>query len=206
MAGNWDDDSTTPVASPHGRSRWNDQWSFTAPFEGIIPHIYKDSLGLITCGVGFLIPNVGALSRFPWFPSLQDAVADYKLVEAEPYQYKTPAGQERVRTASHYRQFCKARLTEPAMRAVFNARIADIRKLLHKDWQLARCPEQAQVALIDMAYNLGVGGLNRFVKLRAAVLAQDWATAAKECNRRGIQQPRNDATAELFRGLAGERP
>lgn len=202
MGGSWEDDDKTPVDSPHGRARGSDQWSFTAPFEGVVPHLYKDSLGFITCGVGFLVKGPEELARFPWKPNCQSAIADYNLVKNEPHEYADPSGKKHVHGAAYYAQFCNAHLSDLSMKAVFASRVIDIRKLLQQDWQLARTPELAQIALVDMAYNLGVGGLSRYVKLREAVLERDWNTASHECFRRGIQEARNVATAQLFRNLA----
>jgi len=65
-------------------------------------------------------------------------------------------------------------------------------------------PEPAQLALFDMAFNLGVSGLFRkFPKMIAAVRARDWATAAAQCHRNGIQDARNEETADLFRQADG---
>lgn len=164
------------------------QWDFTAPFEGIVPHLYLDTRGNVTCGVGFLIADDAALRRFPWSPSTQSAVADYRLVlEAAP-----------GRPARWYAQFCVARLSEAAMRQAFNNRVVWFRRAL-ADWHLERQPEAVQIALIDMAYNLGVAGLTRFKRLRAAVDAQDWDSAALESSRLGVQSARNIATARLMR-------
>jgi GH24 family phage-related lysozyme (muramidase) len=59
-------------------------------------------------------------------------------------------------------------------------------------------PGPAQEALFDMAFNLGLGGLLKFPTLLKAVNEGDWATAAAQCHRRGIQNARNQATAALF--------
>lgn len=170
-----------------------DQWSFTAVFEGIIPHLYLDTRGNPTCGVGFLVVNEFELRKLPWSPDSQAATADYQLVRAAPFG----------RPAPYYARFCKARLPEPAMRQIFDVKIAELRKQLF-GWHLERCPERVQIALLDMTYNLGVAGLNKFAKLRRAVDFRDWPTAAAECRRNGVQQARNMATTELF--LRAETP
>jgi len=62
-----------------------------------------------------------------------------------------------------------------------------------------RYPACVQAALFDMAFNLGVAGLQKFHKLLAACDAGDWATAANESHRTGIGEGRNQETASLFR-------
>ena len=165
-----------------------DQWSFTAPHEGIVPHLYLDTRGNPTCGVGFLVPDEKALVKLPWQPNVQAALADYWAVKrAQP-----------GRVASAYRPLCKARLTEADMRALFDEHVRSFRKQMDPTWKLALHPEPVQIALTDMAFNLGVGGLNKYRKLHTAVFAQQWRVAAAECSRRGIGQARNDATRALF--------
>lgn len=163
------------------------QWNFTAPFEGIVPHLYLDTAGVMTCGVGFAVPSVAELVKLPWWPNAFEAQADYRIVRGQP------AG----RVASFYAPLCKARLLSNGMQAVFAARVAEFRRNM-RDWSLERQPLPVQLALVDMAYNLGAGGLSKFAKLRAAVNARDWSTAAVESHRNGVQQARNDATRDLF--------
>lgn len=165
-----------------------DQWSFTAPHEGIVPHLYLDTRGNVTCGVGFLVPDEKALVRLPWSPDVQAAQADYWAVKRA-----TPG-----RVASAYKPLCKARLTEVDMRALFDEHVEVFRKRMDPAWKLAHWPEPVRIALTDMAFNLGVSGLNKYRRLQVAVFARQWHIAAEECSRRGVSQARNDATRNMF--------
>lgn len=164
------------------------QWDFTARHEGVVPHLYKDTRNLVTCGVGFLVPDQAALKKFQWTPNLQEAVADWILLQ------DAPAG----KLPMFYRKICHARLSEDAMRQFFQNEVIERRKALQRDWNLSRLPPSVQVALTDMAFNVGVDGLFKYRKLRAAVQAKDWATAARECHRNGPSEARNTETAALF--------
>jgi GH24 family phage-related lysozyme (muramidase) len=64
-------------------------------------------------------------------------------------------------------------------------------------------PAPAQEALFDMAFNLGLGGLQKFPSLLAAVDAGQWDVAAAQCHRKGIGESRNQETAALFLQAAG---
>jgi GH24 family phage-related lysozyme (muramidase) len=83
------------------------------------------------------------------------------------------------------------------------------RRMTAMDLQLLRLwpkfqtfPPSVQVAIRDMAWNLGVGALERhWPRFRASVDAQDWHAAAAQCTRKGIAQARNDATRALFEQL-----
>lgn len=164
------------------------QWDFTSQWEGVVPFLYLDSLGNVTCGVGFLVPDRTTLERMPWKPSVADALADYSLVKAAQVGH----------LASWYASLVRARLSEQDMRRMFDERVADLQKLLQREWELSTLPEPARIALTDMAYNLGVGGLAKYVRLRAAVRAGDWQGAMAECHRAGVQPERNAATTCLF--------
>lgn len=169
------------------------QWELTSKFEGVVPHLYKDSRGLVTCGVGFLCTHIDELVRMPWSPSSEAALADYQLV------YGAPA----ARAPSFYARLTTARLPPEAMVQMFCDRVANVRRGL-RDWHLERMPESAQLALVDMGYNLGVVGLGKFRRLRAACDDADWHSAAAECHRQGVQEARNQATQELFLQAAQE--
>lgn len=166
----------------------NDQWDFTAPFEGIVPHLYLDTRGNVTCGVGFLVSDEATLVRLPWWPSIPDAIADYHHV----------CTAEKGHAASFYKPMCKARLTEFDMRRLFDLHVTAFRKQMDPTWRLRQWPECVQIALVDMAFNLGVGGLAKFHKLQVAVFARQWAAASAECHRNGIGDARNEATKQLF--------
>jgi GH24 family phage-related lysozyme (muramidase) len=169
----------------------SDQWSFTAPFEGVIPHIYKDSRGIITCGVGFALPTARHVFTIPWRNLHEaDPIADYQHVRLS----------EPGREPAFYEAITHARLDHQFMWIHFNKQIALFERLL-ESWNLAAMPAPAKLAIVDMAYNLGVSGLDRYAMLRTACAECDWATAARECHRIGVQDIRNKATAALFEGL-----
>jgi GH24 family phage-related lysozyme (muramidase) len=166
------------------------QWDFTAPFEGIIPHMYMDTAGYVTAGVGFMLPNLGAAQHLPWDGSESDISRDWYAVRALgpgllPYRYKA------VTTC---------RLSDTFMREEFARKTVLLSFELAKIWPgFDAFPRAAQLAIRDMAFNVGVGGLRRhWPKFRAAIERQDWAKAAEQCNRRGIQESRNDATRAAF--------
>ena len=65
-------------------------------------------------------------------------------------------------------------------------------------------PLPAQVALLDMIYNLGAGGLGKFQQMKSVIEAGQWEEAAGQCRRAGIQQARNDWAAGQFRMVPTE--
>jgi GH24 family phage-related lysozyme (muramidase) len=55
---------------------------------------------------------------------------------------------------------------------------------------------------LDMVYNLGLEGLLKFKKLKAAVESGDWASAAAQSHRNGPSDDRNDWTSDMFLAAA----
>jgi GH24 family phage-related lysozyme (muramidase) len=165
-----------------------DQWAFTSRWEGVVPHMYLDTAGIVTCGVGFALRDETAVALLPWTPDVLTAIDDFRILSVKPSGLP----------AALYKRHCRAELSGAAIREVFELKIADVRRRLEAHWQLSMQPVPVQLALVDMAYNLGVAGLTKFERLHDAVQSRDWITAANECSRRGIQAPRNEATIELF--------
>ena len=163
--------------------------------EGVVPHLYLDTLGLVTCGVGHMIPTAAAMSRVEMVcadgtPATQ-AMKEWEWAHVKNLQ----AGH----TPPYYEQRTKLRMTPESvdrlLAADLNGFVVGIRLLLNFD----AFPEPAQEALLDMAFQLGVGGLaTKFPHLTAAVRARNWALCANQCHRAGIAEWRNKATADLF--------
>lgn len=170
------------------------QWAFTSPFEGVVQHLYLDSRGYVTCGVGFLVASKAALDQYPWHPSVEMARLDYDALS------RLPAGGNYA--ARYYAQLTSARLRRADMLRLFEEKVAGFRMQIAKLWKLDTLPLEAQIVLVDMAYNMGARRLSKFVNLRAAIERRDWATAAKECSRRGVPVKRNGASAALLAQLA----
>jgi GH24 family phage-related lysozyme (muramidase) len=165
-------------------------------WEGRIPHMYLDTRGLVTVGVGKMLPNVAAAQALPFVrrdngaPARPDEIQrDYDAVKAQP----------KAMLAGSYRKFTQLDLPDAAIDALLKTTadqfIADLAARF-AGW--AGYPAPAKRALIDMAYNLGIGGLMAFVRLKAAVEARRWDVAADECARNGISPDRNSWTRNLF--------
>lgn len=158
-------------------------------FEGSTQHIYLDTEGNATFGIGFRPP----LDKYIWRPNLQAAQADLIIIES--------LRSEGVHPASWYFQHTTARLDSQSMMAVLMSKLDGLAISLNPMWQLYALPLECQLVLLDMAYNLGIAGLNKYKKLHAAIIARDYNEAANQCARRGISTARNDSAKQLLISL-----
>ena len=168
--------------------------------EGVVPHLYLDTLGLVTCGVGHMIPNANAMAGIPMIQpggavaSLVDKVTEwYRVKHLEP-----------ARLPAYYAENTTLRMTPEAITALQDEDVEAFQEALRSLLpEFDQFPEPAQEALLDMAFQLGAKGLiDKFPHLIVAVQAHDWQTCAAQCHRAGIQEWRNVATANLFRRAA----
>lgn len=191
-AGNPDGDNKVPSSIPR-RQVLSDllQW------EGDIHHLYLDKHGLVTVGIGNLVKSAAGAEKLPFVDARTGQPATREQIDAAFEKVRAHAAGHGAQTYAHLTEI---RLSEDAVGALTSQRLDNefvpgLRGLFVKFEQF---PPQAQRALIDMAYNLGLGGLSRFNHLRAACDAGDWTAAASDCHRRTCRAERNDWTRDLF--------
>lgn len=161
-------------------------------FEGYAEHMYLDSVGAVTIGVGVMLPSAAkAKSSGIAFTNREtkkkatgeEIEADYDSVKGATKGMFPP---------SKYLKFTKLDASTASLKKELDARLkvaeAD-RKAFYPDF--AKLPSSVQYALLDMAFNLGRPKLMKYKKLKAALEKKDWKTAAKESKRNGIQASRN---------------
>lgn len=167
-------------------------------WEGFVPFMYLDNAvpPRVTVGVGNMLPDIATAQTLPFVNTTtgqaatpDEVAAAYNKVTAMPgalswKKYKQSPSIELDPTKS--RDLALARLR--------NEFIPELRQAFpHFDVY----PFPAQRALIDMAYNMGVGrparvshgvhhsakGLYKFDALRKAAEAGDWLAASQHCQR-----------------------
>ncbi len=163
--------------------------------EGSTAYMYKCTGGEVTIGVGHALADAAAACKLKWTvnggpASAARVQADYAKVLAAP----TGAA------ASVYSPLTVCRIADADVEALLDADLQRFEEALRQaipNWDIM--PPPAQEALFDMGFNLGIGGLQKFKRLLAAVAARNWTDAALECHRKGIADSRNEETARLFR-------
>lgn len=170
-------------------------------WEGYRREMYVDWRGDVRTGIGLVLRDARAALALPWrhrttgVPATAAEVrAAFEQVRAQRAGHAAPAHQrasDLVLPAGYAALLVMRRLERELLPA--------LRRFFHR---FEHYPLPAQRALVEMAYNLGVGGLRRFFNLTAACNRGDFAAAAAHCHRRTIGVARNAATRALFRKAA----
>jgi len=182
-------------------------WPITAEFEGDIPYMYLDNLGLVTTARGNLIdhgsPPWQAALSCPWInehgepATAEEIIACWKAVKADPY----------AAAQGHYRakkvKGNTLRLTVEGAHQVVAKQLAVHEAILTSLYpSFPRWPWQAQLATHLMAWACGthfhkVG----FTALRRLLLADDFRAAAGACHINTDGRDRIPNTADDNRGV-----
>jgi hypothetical protein len=174
---------------------------FTSKFEGTVPFLYCDVLGLVTIARGSLVDPISAALFLPLQrpdgtrANQNEIAAAWRIVKS------------RQDLCSHggmaYGGLTTLRLTPAAMDTLtFDKLDAIEAQLVARFSGYTAWPADAQLGLLSMSWAMGAGF--HFPRFALAVAQQDFATAAVECQ---IGQPpvpheRNAANALLFRNAA----
>jgi GH24 family phage-related lysozyme (muramidase) len=166
-------------------------------WEGSCRHMYVDTRGHVTTGVGHLLRDPTAAAALPWFhratgkPATTDEIRSaFREVGALGAGHKAGSYQRASDLV-----LPQAKLEQLAATRLESEFLPGLRRLCPR---FDGYPLPAQRALVDMAYNLGVGGLAKFQTLIAACQRGDFAAAADACHRRSSRDERNEATRALF--------
>jgi GH24 family phage-related lysozyme (muramidase) len=157
-------------------------------FEGRVLHMYQCTGGKVTVGVGHAIETAEDAEALEW---------DNAATVADDYARVATAAPDQV--ASAYAQLSACRMSDEEIDRLCDLDVIDFEEQLKGAFPAwATYPEPVQQALFDMAFNLGIAGLKKFVNMLAAVDISDWEKAATESHRKGIAESRNAETEQLF--------
>lgn len=169
-------------------------------FEGRIPHMYLDTVGKVTVGVGHMIPSAASAARLPFLDE-QGVPSGRAVIEAE---YATVLRQTKGLVATAYRRHTRLHLAPAEIDRLTDQHLKSFERelgLVYRDFN--QFPSPVKLALMDMIFNLGMPGLRTaWPRFNRAVRESDWATAATQSNRAGIQPERNDYVRRLFEQAA----
>ena len=169
--------------------------------EGSIDHMYLDTRGFVTVGVGQLLASEEAAAELGFIHRDSGAEATRDDIINE---YRNLKSQQPGLVATRYREFTQLMLPEATIDAMLEQKIDEFSLGLQKELtDFDGFPDAAKEGLLDMAFNLGLNGLMRkFPSFIAAAKRQDWNSCAAECHRNGIGESRNELTVSLFKQAA----
>lgn len=179
--------------------------AFTAAFEGVLPYLYLDNIGLVTTAIGNLVDPIELVLGLPFYrpdgsrATAKEIAAAWRAVKARTDLAKLGGAAFARVTALRLQPDGIDRLV--ASRLDLN----DAHLTRRFGSAYASAPADAQMALLSMAWAAGPNF--KYPKLAAAVEAWDFGTAAAECELRAAVvnrslADRNRANRVMFQNAA----
>jgi hypothetical protein len=169
-------------------------------FEARVPYMYLDSAGNVTVGVGLMLSTLEAALALPFMLNGQRAQQSDVA-----YSWNRLQGMRAGFRASAYNWDDAVTLLDADIDAQLRTFVEHLDRSLPSVYMTyPSWPTPAKLAILDMAYNLGIPGLahgypHMNTELRAT--PPNFALAAQECAR-NVNQPafsgRNAWTAKMF--------
>lgn len=170
-------------------------------YEGRVEHMYLDTRGYVTVGVGHMMDTaedakkVAFVNAASGSPATKKEIEDeYALIKSKPFGSAYPA--------RRFKSFTKLKLTDSTINEVTNKHISSFEselKQIYGATEFNTHPENVKLALFDMIFNLGMPKLkNNYPKFNKYIKAKDYKNAANESNRRGIAAERNQYVKDLL--------
>ncbi len=167
-------------------------------FEGVVPWLYRDTLGYATVGVGNLVRDALDAASLPFAVDGGRAASAQEIGQ----EFLRVIAMSRGLPAAHYRKDAPPRvelapgtsekLCLDRLRGEF---LPGILRLLPG---FDSFPAGPQSAIVDIAFNCGVHGLAGFSHMLAACKAGDWKAAGAACHRSTSRPDRNDWARDKF--------
>lgn len=169
---------------------WEDFKREIKASEGSISHMYLDTVGKVTVGVGNMLPDVASAQKLSFVDRKTQQTATKDAIKTD---FETVSKLNKGMIASSYKKDTKLDLPNTAINTLLDSRIASFKNEIKLKFpSFDTYPMTVQFALLDMAFNLGTNGLvTKFPSFKKAIEAKEWKTAAKESNRPQVSSSRN---------------
>jgi GH24 family phage-related lysozyme (muramidase) len=171
-------------------------------FEGSVPHMYRDTLGYVTVGVGNLVHDGLDAVSLPFLvdgarPATPKEIGD-DFLRVIALAKGMPASKYRAPNPPRV-ELSQASIDSLLTNRLEREFLPGIRRLLP---DFDGYPAPAQSALVDIAFNCGVSGLSTFSHLLEACRKRQWLSAAHSCHRKTSREERNQWCQERFEEAA----
>lgn len=188
--------------------------TFSTKFEGRVPYMYLDVLGLVTVGVGNLVDPVLAAQALPFrFKNRPGIAAPGSAATADQIaaEWQTLKNDPSLKTRGYKacEPITQLELSDDAIDSLIIDRLTKNESFLKRQpWfqDFDIWPADAQLGLLSMAWAMGPAGPGNFPSFRAACQRLDFNTAAAQCKMNEAGNPgvvpRNQANFTLFSNAA----
>ena len=172
-------------------------------FEGKVVYMYLDTRGYVTVGVGNLVSSVAEAEKLPFVNTDTGNTATADEIETS---FTTVSKMAYPHKPAYYKQKPSIELKDETIKSMAIKRlkgefVPGLRRIFAN---FDRYPKPAKLALVDMIYNLGERGLQKFKKLIAAAEKGHWREAADDSHRASCREDRNIWTHKRFEEAAAE--
>jgi len=178
-------------------------------YEGNFNHLYLDTKGKVTIGVGHLIPNKGAISaltlyttknNLPDLPAtLHDKQNEYDKISKLPWGQQHGAASFKPHTTLTMKTTDIHHLLDNHVNRFYKELTTIYKKTNGYVEDFDNMHENVQLALFDMIFNLGASKIVKMFKnFDAAIKVGNWKKAANESNRPDVNVARNQYVKQLL--------
>lgn len=123
-------------------------------YEGLVDHMYLDTKGFLTVGIGHLLPSVASAQQVDFFRRKDNIKATHNEIKTD---YETVGKQRKGMLAGNYKRHAKVFLKRAAIDALTNKHIESFEKELKLVYKaFGSFPTEVRLALFDMIFNLGM--------------------------------------------------
>ena len=172
-------------------------------YEGCVEHMYLDTKGYVTVGVGHLLSTLTNAQSLAFIVQKDSKAATKEQIKTD---YDTVKKQTKGLLSSTYKKHTKLKLKKTDIDKLTNKHIdtfeGELKKVYGSD-AFAAFPSEVRLALFDMIFNLGMTNLkNKFPTFNKYIKAKNWSDAAKESNRSDVSDARNKYAKDLLEKAA----
>jgi GH24 family phage-related lysozyme (muramidase) len=178
-------------------------------YEGKFNHLYLDTRGKVTVGVGHLIPNRAAIATVSLYKIKNNLPSQPATLQEKQNEYdkivKLPWGQRYG--AISFKPHTSLVMKDTDIDLLLYKHIDSFYRELTNIYKKAngypddfdKLHKNVQLALFDMIFNLGASKIvNSFPKFNTALKAGDWKKATAEANRPDVSPSRNQYVQQLL--------
>ncbi len=178
----------------------SDAFNFTFANEGNVPHMYADSIGVVTVGIGHAIFQPQGAHRLPFARKDTGTAATQAEIDKD---YNAVDGITNHK-ASFFASLTDLELSQADIDSLVQADFNTHNQIADAFFSLDQLPQPVQIALFDLAFqvgrdtNAGTGLIKgkKYTKLQDALRRRDWARAGAEMD---VNQPLVDTRRNLAR-------